>query len=86
LEWNEGIRVVAFFGEKEPALVLGRDMPQLFTREHVILRTPEVTTSYRTEVPISPAMIECSRSVTDSGGEWGRAAALEALSVNVRDR
>ncbi|MEA2162056.1 MAG: hypothetical protein QOK37_183 [Thermoanaerobaculia bacterium] len=53
LEWNEGIRVVAFFGEKEPALALGRDMPQLFTEEHVILRTPEKITSYRTEVPIS---------------------------------
>jgi hypothetical protein len=53
LEWNEGIRVVAFFGEKEPAFALGRDLPQLFTDEHVILRTHETTTSYRTEVPIS---------------------------------
>jgi hypothetical protein len=54
LEWNEGIRVVAFFGEEEPALAIGRDMPQLFTEEHVILRTPERITSVRTEVPISP--------------------------------
>jgi hypothetical protein len=53
LEWNEGIRVVAFFGEKEPALAIGREMPQLFTDEHVILRTREGTTSWRTEVTIS---------------------------------
>lgn len=53
LEWNEGIRVVAFFGEKEPALALGRGMPRLFTEQHVIQRSTERITSYRTEVPIS---------------------------------
>jgi hypothetical protein len=53
LEWNEGIRVVAFFGEEEPALAIGREMPRLFTAEHVILRSAERITSIRTEVPIS---------------------------------
>lgn len=52
LEWNEGIRVIALFGEKESALAIGRGMPRLFTEEHVILRTPEKVTSYRTEVPL----------------------------------
>lgn len=54
LEWNEGIRVIALLGEKEPALDLGRGVPRLFTEEDVILRTPERITSYRTEVGLSP--------------------------------
>lgn len=54
LEWNEGVRVVALFGEKEAALEIGRGVPRLFTEEHVILRTPKKITSNRPEVAIAP--------------------------------
>lgn len=53
LEWNEGIRAIALFGEEPPARAIGRTIPPLFTDADVIRRTPEVITSYRSEVALS---------------------------------
>jgi 5-methylcytosine-specific restriction endonuclease McrA len=53
LEWNDGIRATALFGQQQPARATGRSIPPLFTEADIIRRTSEVITNYRSEGALS---------------------------------
>ena len=52
LEWNEGVRIVSFFGEESAARSVAADMPGLFPgSEEPLIRLPNRITRFRFEIP-----------------------------------
>src|SRR5213078_2332208 len=54
LEWNTGMRVVAFFGNQEKAFELAAAMPSLYGPNDLALQLPDGVLRYREEVSLAP--------------------------------